>query len=608
MRQNGGRDVDERRLDIPERRTDTAARAPAGRQNSPANRKLQTPVPVRIDPGPGFWQREKSHYPKPVTPATRSVLLPAVNRGFRIALEEVGVWIETLEVRDIGGWIYQRAVPLGDGRASPDGPAPLTANLARQLADRVATAVRFVREDCAGQWLDLWRRQWKPFLAARTGTLAAVSLKECSDQELVQHLRSVVSLLTTSFEWHLKTNVAIQYVLAQYAFAAKELVGWDDATAMEVCGGRSAVTTDPARLLADIAARIRVRPDLVSDIESGAQRGEIEFRNPEIGALLAQYTERFGLRLLGYELAEPTVAESDELLWRLLRDQIRWPYRPEGVATVLAARRERRIAEAGQRLGNRSSEDRARFFHALQCAENAYPIREAHGFYDRDVPLGLLRLALLEAGKRMAQRGQLQDRDDVFYLELGAGVELFQSGASAKSLVLRARGEHTWALRHPGPATYGTIPSPSPDLDALPPEARFAMRAMAWATDTAFEPQKSGRVQTSALRIDGVAASEGRYQGTVRIVTDESDLCRIEAGDILVSRHALPVWSVAFASIGALVTDAGGSLSHAAIIAREYGIPAVVATGNASRLLKDGETVLVDGTAGVVRALRTEFE
>jgi pyruvate,water dikinase len=98
----------------------------------------------------------------------------------------------------------------------------------------------------------------------------------------------------------------------------------------------------------------------------------------------------------------------------------------------------------------------------------------------------------------------------------------------------------------------------------------------------------------------GTPASAGRYTGTVRVVMGEHEFDKIRAGDVVVCPVTSPAWSVVFPSIGALVTDAGGILSHPAIIAREHGIPAVVGTGIATSRLTDGEMVVVDGDAGTV--------
>ena len=95
----------------------------------------------------------------------------------------------------------------------------------------------------------------------------------------------------------------------------------------------------------------------------------------------------------------------------------------------------------------------------------------------------------------------------------------------------------------------------------------------------------------------------GCYTGPVRVVMGEHEFGKLRAGDVLVCPVTSPVWSVLFPSVGALVTDTGGLLSHPAIIAREYRVPAVVATGNATGLLRDGQVVRVDGTAGTVEVV-----
>lgn len=124
--------------------------------------------------------------------------------------------------------------------------------------------------------------------------------------------------------------------------------------------------------------------------------------------------------------------------------------------------------------------------------------------------------------------------------------------------------------------------------------------AMVWLVDRVFEIQQSAREQARGTSLGGVPAAPGRYTGPARVIMNESEFDKIEPGDVLVCPITSPVWSVLFPSVGALVTDTGGILSHPAIIAREYRIPAVVATGNATRLLRDGQVVTVDGGTGIV--------
>ena len=108
--------------------------------------------------------------------------------------------------------------------------------------------------------------------------------------------------------------------------------------------------------------------------------------------------------------------------------------------------------------------------------------------------------------------------------------------------------------------------------------------------------------------VKGLPAGAGRYQGRVRVVRSASDLHTLRQGEVLVCPITTPAWSVYFSRAAALVTDAGSVLSHAAIIAREHGVPAVVATGNATETLRDGMLVTVDGSTGEVLIHRDSQE
>jgi pyruvate,water dikinase len=110
--------------------------------------------------------------------------------------------------------------------------------------------------------------------------------------------------------------------------------------------------------------------------------------------------------------------------------------------------------------------------------------------------------------------------------------------------------------------------------------------------------ERQSRQGTSIVA--GTPASPGRYTGSVRVIMGEHEFDKIRTGDVVVCPTTSPTWSVVFPSLGALVTDGGGILSHPAIIAREHGIPAVVGTGNAMAILRDGQRVTVDGGRGVV--------
>jgi pyruvate,water dikinase len=160
----------------------------------------------------------------------------------------------------------------------------------------------------------------------------------------------------------------------------------------------------------------------------------------------------------------------------------------------------------------------------------------------------------------------------------------------------RRRAEQKWVSVHPGPAVLGVPPSPPPDLRGVPSAARRINQAVVWGLqqELGISTAADGEV------VSGISVCGGKYTGTARVIRGEPDFARLHPGDVLVCKIATPAWSSLFGIAGAVVTDLGSPLSHTAIVAREHGLPAVVATGNATEKLHDGEIVTVDGTRGTV--------
>jgi phosphohistidine swiveling domain-containing protein len=561
-------------------------------------------VPVPDDVPAGFWERDASHFPLPLSPMTRSLVTAGENDAFARAFAEHGVLADTLEFREIGGWLYARVVPPG-GKDRPRPPAPLMWLLVRLdpgLRSRVAAARRAVREDLAGRIIRRWHIETRPDLQRRIEALRDVRVDALDDQGLLEHWASVRSLLDAGIDAHFRLHAPIALVLFELARACRDLLGWDEPRTFELLSGLSAMSTAPALDLAELSRLAATRPK-VRDLVDRADREAVSLLSrddPEFEAAFRQYQREYAMRARRYEVADPTLAETPELTLATLRDQLRRGYDGSGQATALAARRSWVLAEARELLATTDEADRARFERALERAEEAHPVREENEFFTLSVPLALARYTLLEVGRRLASRGILADPEDVFFLERDEALTALANGGELRELVARRKGERAWVLAHPGPATYGQQPD-QPPLSVLPPEARTAMEVALWNVDLIFAAARSGQRQSpDATTVTGIAASPGRYTGTARVVAGEHEFEKIQAGDVLVCPVTSPVWSVLFSRIGALVTDSGGILSHPAIIAREFGIPAVVATGNATALLRDSERVTVDGDAGAV--------
>ena len=561
----------------------------------------QAPVPVEVPPG--FWQREASHYPRPLSPMFR-IVQAAFNAAMRNMMSEFSLLAEAIEFQEVGGWVYQRMVPLGgkDMAAPPAWLMPLLIRIVPPIRSRIKGAVEAVRSDKTGSYIKRWYAEWKPKLVADIARLREADLPSLSNEELDRHIAEAVAFVQHSLRIHTRVNGATLISLAGIAFATRDLFGWDDRKAFELFSGLSERSSEPSRQLAYLAQMARERPALRRLLEQIDDHAVERLADTDRGfaEAFASYQRDFGTRALRGDVAYPTLAETPTLVLGLIHDQIVRGYEPAVDAAELEQKRVAAIAEARAMLSKRSARDQERFERALARGEQAYPLREDNQFYAVSAPIGLLRFAVLELGHRLVERGQIAQRDDVFFFELEEARAALQDGDNRRSLVARRKAERTWVEAHPGPETYGKDPGQPPSLAALPDEARFLMEAMLWASNRVFASEHSGHGQAVGGALHGIAASPGVYTGPVRVVMDESEFAKLQPGDVLVCPITSPVWSVLFPSVGALVTDTGGILSHSAIIAREYRVPAVVATGHATRSLRDGQHVTVDGTTGTV--------
>jgi rifampicin phosphotransferase len=160
-----------------------------------------------------------------------------------------------------------------------------------------------------------------------------------------------------------------------------------------------------------------------------------------------------------------------------------------------------------------------------------------------------------------------------------------------------------WRLAHTAkeaPPTLGPPEPPPPDPSGLPPAVARVMRAAGITMMSMFAPSMEPH-EGATLR--GLAASGGVYEGPARRVAGPSEFDRIVKGDVLVTECTSEAFNILLPLLGAIVTDSGGVLSHPAIVAREYGIPGVVGTRNATEEIGDGVRVRVDGDAGAVTVL-----
>jgi phosphohistidine swiveling domain-containing protein len=237
-----------------------------------------------------------------------------------------------------------------------------------------------------------------------------------------------------------------------------------------------------------------------------------------------------------------------------------------------------------------SDEDKGAFGFLLGAAETGIVITEDHGFWIDFRGMHQFRRAAVEAGKRFAEAGVIDSPDDVFFLLVDEVTETLDRlpDVDRRDLVAQRRASFERAQTVEAPKFVGAPPSSE---EPPPNPIMLAMGKLFGGPPPASEG--------SELR--GHPGSPGTTRGTARLITSISDADRLEPGDILVAPATAPPWTPLFAFASAVVTDSGGMLSHCAVVAREYSIPAVVGCGDATTRIADGQTIEVDGNEGVVR-------
>jgi pyruvate,water dikinase len=568
--------------------------------------RWQTLIPIEVDVPPGRWERDVFHEPVPLSPFGRVLLTKQVLKVLPAVFAEFGILLERGEVAVIGGWIYNRLVPLGAPPPRPGGgkpPAPprwLLAVLLRLhpgARRRTRAAREALASDLALSVIRRWDGEWRAEHRRDVERALALDLSSLTDESLVAELEHRIA--TIAHPAHARVAIAYFILVYELAEACRELLGWDTSGMLRLLAGLSTTSTEPARWLAALAADARARPEIrdllaAVDISTPAKLAAVD---AEFDRAFVDYVEATGHRAVRYDVIEPTLAEQPHLLLRLVANQLELEFSPDRVAADAARGRSAAELEAFAALRSHPSGDRERFARALTRAREAYPAWEDRVWWTQSVQTALLRYLALEIGRRLVGRGQLAAPDDVFFLESHEAGATVLDGRRVHDTVRVRRAQRAWAIANPGPPAYGDPISGEPPFKLLPPEARFVNEAVVWGFGQFFGTTAH---TGSPSMVTGSPASAGRYSGLVRVVMGEHDFAKIRPGDVVVCPATSPAWSVVFPSIGALVADSGGILSHPAIIAREHGIPAVVGTGNGTTTLRDDELVTVDGTSGIV--------
>jgi pyruvate,water dikinase len=538
-------------------------------------------------PRPGtVWMRRQvvEHMPEPLSPLFDELY---VRDGLYHSMETLGVFLSDLS----GVEIELRAFVDPPFAATVNGYAYSIAsfNYSPELIPIIVRMYVKVLPKMIRHLVPRWRDESLPGYLAVSEQWKATDLANAPDEELLIGVRELA--MQDAVYWF---AASVPLGLARIADAALDrFLKWVTAgrlTSGSFLRGFPSKAAEAQAQLEAIARTIRASDALREQIvNTPAQRLlDVLAEHPEGQAVmddLQRHLDTYGHQIYNLDFAAPTLADDPLPVLLSLKAALLHPER-DARAYQAALAREREVLAVGTERSLNPIQ-RPVFRLLLGWAQRYAPYREEALFYVGAGWPALRRLAL-ELGRRLTQAGSLDAPDDVFYLEsaeLAAASAARAEGASRPDLAKLARERRL--LREARKRLEPPV--------SVPPDGRMKFGPIDMGM---FEPKP--RSIGSGPKLEGYAVSPGQVTAPASIIRSPAEFDKMAPDTVLVCTTTTPAWTPLFAQAQGLVTDIGGALAHGSIVAREYGIPAVMGTGVATQRIKDGEIVRVDGDRGTV--------
>ncbi|MGQ0465703.1 MAG: PEP-utilizing enzyme [Sporichthyaceae bacterium] len=530
-------------------------------------------------PGPGPWELDPVHFPRPVTGYWAEMHPEPFAAGFGDFMAFYGIPLLKRLTSYPSGFCYSQMVPVPD----------------EEFPNRLARAEEVFATKGWREQAQEWNEVRKPKSVAAHHAIQAVDPDELSDEDLVTHLRRCRKHHALMIRQHMAFTGTAVIPAGDFLVQAQAWTGLPTVQllglmrgASEISGGTSVQHT---ALVEAFRADPEARKALGADEPPGALLASIRSQDTPAGRALNDYLEFTGYRLLdGFDISGRYALELPDVLLRSIVTAIDAEEAPPDLDVEVAAVR-----------SHVPEEHRVAFDELLADARVGYSVRDERGVYSDIWASGLMRRAAIAAGRRLEERGRIDDEEHFVFADIDEMCAILEGSPepTADELAARMTYHRTYTAKDV-PAHIGDAPIPPPDPSQLPPAMGRLMAAVGVAM---FEMFGQSVEEHEELVIKGLAASAGVVEGYVRRVNGPADFNRIEKGDILLTEATTEAFNILLPLLAAIVTDSGGALSHAALVSREYGIPGVVGTRDATERIEDGARVRVDGDTGVVTVL-----
>jgi phosphohistidine swiveling domain-containing protein len=547
-----------------------------------------------------FWIYDDLHIPNPVSPMFFDIggwWLTCDHMFRRFGTPFACDWI----AKNINGYVYTAAIPA-DSSLQVEATEYQSRYVPRVPLDPsypqyIGAYMGAVLPHYALNFLDWWRERLRPEMERNFAYLDNYDTQHASLVELAVLLEDAIDIHDRHWKIHwmlnfaqfsstLNLNAMIQQVKGEVdpnlmgrLQSSVEDRNWDSIEALwrikEEVKGDAALTQ---------AFKAETAGDILRNLQ-GSERGR-----RLIAERIEPYQQQFGYKAIwSHEFAFPTWKENPTPIIEMVRGYLETDYDYPKTINAVKEDLEKAIHELMDDVP--LGEGRDKLQTALDLSLRMNPLTPDHHFYIDQGTNARLRTLLIAIGKKLVETGLLDDPEDVMYLRYNELRLLMTNPAAVEALALvsqrRDERERAYQIRPRewvGTATKTALAFPYNALWGFP--EKFYKEP----------PKKTGEIR-------GLAASPGVVEGKARNVASLEQFDQVQEGEILVCRMTNPAWVVLFTKIVGLVTDAGGVTSHPAVVSREFSIPAVVGTSNATERIKTGDRVRVNGSTGIVEVL-----
>ena len=549
-----------------------------------------------------FWVHDDLHIPNPVSPMYADIGGWWLNCDYmfrRFGTPFASDWL----VKIINGYVYTAAIP-----AKSDVRAEATEFGARYVArtpvdpayaDQMGAYLDWTLPHYADNFLDWWDQRLCPEMEHNFARFDTFDYDGASLLELAILLEDVIDVHNRHWQIHWLLNfsqfsatMALNGAIAEARGEGDhgELMGrlqtstdnrnWDSIRSLWQM--KEYVTADAG----DVAAAFTKPTSLDVRAALNATEGGRTF----LAEQLQPYLDVYGYKSMwAHEFSFKTWKENPAPVIEAIRGYLETDY--DFRMDIERVSNDLENAKTEVMAGVPSGDARDKLARAIELSLKMNPLTPDHHFYIDQGTNARVRIVLIAIGKKLVAEGKLYDPEDVMYLRYNELRAVMAGGfpGDAADLVSDRRDEREDAYQIRPRDWAGTATE-----EAL---------SFPYLTLWAFPEKLHRKAPESANVIEGLAASSGVVEGTARVVLSPEQFDDVRKGEIAVCRMTSPAWVVLFTRIGGLVTDAGGMASHPAVVSREFAIPAVVGTSDATRRIKTGDRVRVNGSTGQVDRL-----